>query len=79
MRGDLSVVGHQKHRLPLRVQLLEQRDQRGAVRAIQISRWLVRKKDGGLGDEGARDRRALELAAGGPCDFHGWRPYEDPV
>ena len=46
----------------MRVQLLEQRDERGAVRAVEIPGGLVGEEDRRRADERARDGSALELS-----------------
>src|SRR2546428_13838552 len=63
VRRDLGVVRHEENGLPLGMELLEERDERGAVRAVKISGRLVRKQDCRIPDEGARDRGSLELPA----------------
>ena len=50
--------------VPALVELAQQRDDRGAGLRVQRAGRLVGEDDRGLGDERARDRRALPLAAG---------------
>ena len=49
--------------MPLRVQLLEEGDECGAVDAIEVSGRLVREKDRRLADQCAGHGRALHLSA----------------
>jgi hypothetical protein len=50
--------------VPLTMELVEQLENLIAGGGVEISRELVRKKYRRFGDEGARDRDALALAAG---------------
>jgi hypothetical protein len=62
--GETFVVGDDANRRALTVQLAEQLHNRLAITGIEIARGFVRKQNGGLARQRARDGHALLLAAG---------------
>src|ERR1041385_5252967 len=63
-RGDLALVRDHDDRRAVRVQLVEQREDRLAGGAVEIARRLVGEHDCGPSDERTGDRDPLSLAAG---------------
>ena len=72
--GEVAVVRDHGDRRATGVQLVEQGEDRGTGRAVEVAGRLVGEHDRLPADQGAGDRDALALAAGELC-----RPRREPV
>src|SRR6185436_8361290 len=63
VRRDVGLVSHQHHRVPLGVELVEQRHDLGRGCRVEVAGRLVGEEDRRVVDQGAGDRHALALAA----------------